>query len=418
MFRILLVLLFVLFVPTKTLAAKYALVIGNDNYKSVPRLAKARNDARTISEFLKDTGFNVVKLEDATYREMVKAIDAFSRKLGPDDQAVFFFAGHGVQLQNGNYLLPVDVDSENEAMVQMTSYNLDDITYLTGRHKSGFQLIIIDACRDNPFPTKTRSFGNTRGLVPVEPVKGQMVMYSASRGQQALDRLGPSDKNKNSVFTRNLVKELKIPGQSALDVIRNVQDDVEEMALSVKHEQRPSVYNESRGDFYFLGPPKFKKDEFSREDAYWEEAKDIGNLIALEGYVKSYPNGRYISLARAKISQIKSTSTLNSNKEKSELKSELKFWDKVKSDDTEKGYREYLKRYPTGFFASVAEDFLDLFDQQLMIETMEKYASDEEIVQIQNDRKVLELRKNRIDGESNARVKLANRLARIDVPTF
>ena len=210
MFRILLVLLFVLSVPTKTLAAKYALVIGNDNYKSVPRLAKARNDARTISEFLKDTGFNVVKLEDATYREMVKAIDAFSRKLGPDDQAVFFFAGHGVQLQNGNYLLPVDVDSENEAMVQMTSYNLDDITYLTGRHKSGFQLIIIDACRDNPFPTKTRSFGNTRGLVPVEPVKGQMVMYSASRGQQALDRLGPSDKNKNSVFTRNLVKELEI----------------------------------------------------------------------------------------------------------------------------------------------------------------------------------------------------------------
>lgn len=400
-------------------AERIALVIGNDDYSSVPALQKAVADSASMADVLTKAGFRVTSLKNATYREIVKSVDRFSRDIKPDDQAVFFFAGHGVQLRSGNYILPVDVDAENESMVERTSYSLDDITFLLGRHRSGFQLIIIDACRDNPFPTKTRSFGNTRGLIPVEPVKGQMVMYSASRGQQALDRLGPNDKNRNGVFTRKLVSKLLTPGLSALEVIRDVQDEVEELAATVDHLQRPAVYNESRGNFYFFGPPKNKGlKNLDPDRAFWDEAKVIGNIEAFDAYLKNFPNGKYVSLARAYASKLRTTLTPNNNSERKALKAEMKFWDQVKKKDSKKGYNEYIKRYPSGFFVSVADDYLKLLDNQIAIATIEKYASADDMIAIEKDKKLLALNKSRIDNEDKARIALAKKLSRLDLPTF
>lgn len=408
-----------MFVSSLANAERIALVIGNDEYDSVPPLRKAVEDSLSMAGVLEKAGFRVTSLKNATYREIVKSVDKFSREIKPDDQAVFFFAGHGVQLRSGNYILPVDVDSENESMVERTSYSLDDITFLLGRHRSGFQLIIIDACRDNPFPTKTRSFGNTRGLIPVEPVKGQMVMYSASRGQQALDRLGPNDNNRNGVFTRKLVTKLLTPGLSALQVIRDVQDEVEELAATVNHMQRPAVYNESRGDFYFFGPPKHKGlKNIDPDSTFWEEAKFIGNIEAFDAYLKNFPNGKYVSLARAYASKLRTTLTPNNNKERKALKAEMKFWDQIKRKDSKKGYNEYIERYPSGFFVSVADDYLQLLDSQIAIATIEKYANAEDMQIIERDKKLLALNKSRIDNEDNARIALAKRLSRLDVPTF
>jgi hypothetical protein len=408
-----------MFVSSLANAERIALVIGNDEYDSVPPLRKAVEDSLSMAGVLEKAGFRVTSLKNATYREIVKSVDKFSREIKPDDQAVFFFAGHGVQLRSGNYILPVDVDSENESMVERTSYSLDDITFLLGRHRSGFQLIIIDACRDNPFPTKTRSFGNTRGLIPVEPVKGQMVMYSASRGQQALDRLGPNDNNRNGVFTRKLVTKLLTPGLSALQVIRDVQDEVEELAATVNHMQRPAVYNESRGDFYFFGPPKHKGlKNIDPDSTFWEEAKFIGNIEAFDAYLKNFPNGKYVSLARAYASKLRTTLTPNNNKERKALKAEMKFWDQIKRKDSKQGYNEYIERYPSGFFVSVADDYLQLLDSQIAIATIEKYANAEDMQIIERDKKLLALNKSRIDNEDNARIALAKRLSRLDVPTF
>ena len=408
-----------MFVSSLANAERIALVIGNDEYDSVPPLRKAVEDSLSMAGVLEKAGFRVTSLKNATYREIVKSVDKFSREIKPDDQAVFFFAGHGVQLRSGNYILPVDVDSENESMVERTSYSLDDITFLLGRHRSGFQLIIIDACRDNPFPTKTRSFGNTRGLIHVEPVKGQMVMYSASRGQQALDRLGPNDNNRNGVFTRKLVTKLLTPGLSALQVIRDVQDEVEELAATVNHMQRPAVYNESRGNFYFFGPPKHKGlNNIDPDSTFWEEAKFIGNIEAFDAYLKNFPNGKYVSLARAYASKLRTTLTPNNNKERKALKAEMKFWDQIKRKDSKQGYNEYIERYPSGFFVSVADDYLQLLDSQIAIATIEKYANAEDMQMIERDKKLLALNKSRIDNEDNARIALAKRLSRLDVPTF
>jgi hypothetical protein len=148
-------------------------------------------------------------------------------------------------------LLPTDIEVNSESEVEKTAYDLLTLTEKLAEAKPAFSLVIVDACRDNPLKSKGRSIGNARGLSAIEAPRGQMIVYSASRGQQALDRLLEKDPNPNSVFTRELITRMKVPGLKIEDLMRDVQNSVEELAKSVRHEQRPAIYNESRGNFYF-----------------------------------------------------------------------------------------------------------------------------------------------------------------------
>jgi hypothetical protein len=299
---------------------RIALVIGNDNYTSVAKLQKAGNDASSMSLELKKAGFEVRLHKDLNYRNLIKAIDSFSTDIVGGDEVVVFYAGHGVQLKSGNYLLPTDLEPENETQVEKTSYSLNDLTDKLNDAKPSFTLVIIDACRNNPLKSKGRSIGNSRGLSPIEPSKGQIIVYSASRGQEALDRLSDSDPNPNSVFTREFIKKMNSPGLKIEDIVRDVQDSVEILAKKVNHDQRPSMYTELRGTFYFYSPmnstlnfapstpPKLTSEE--REENFWNDAKLIGNQQAFESYKNAYPNGRYFSLAEARISQLPSVNSL------------------------------------------------------------------------------------------------------------
>jgi hypothetical protein len=116
--------------------------------------------------------------------------------------------------------------------------------------KTKFALAVIDACRDNPFKTKGRALGG-RGLAPTSAATGQMVMFSAGSGQQALDRLSDKDPEKNGLFTRIFVKEMMKPGVSVDRVLRNVRTEVVRLAKSVGHEQTPALYDQAIGEFYF-----------------------------------------------------------------------------------------------------------------------------------------------------------------------
>jgi hypothetical protein len=116
--------------------------------------------------------------------------------------------------------------------------------------KARFTLAIIDACRDNPFKGKGRSIGG-RGLQPVNPATGQMVLYSAGTGQQALDRLNDNDRDPNGLFTRILLKEIDRPGLSADRMLRKVRDQVVHLAKAVGHDQVPALYDQTIGEFYF-----------------------------------------------------------------------------------------------------------------------------------------------------------------------
>lgn len=297
-------LLFILPVQAK----RVALVIGNDNYTVVSKLQKAGNDATAMARELKAAGFTVQLHRDLNYLGMVKAVESFTKGIAGGDEVVVFFAGHGVQIKNGSYLIPTDIEANSESQVEKTAYELLALTDKISEAKPAFSLILVDACRDNPLKSQGRTIGNARGLSAIEPPKGQIVVYSASRGQQALDRLGENDPNPNGVFTREFIARMKKPGIKIEDLMREVQDSVEALAKTISHEQRPAVYNEARGNFYFFSPTTVQampnNSEEQKDEKFWEDAKAVGNKEAFEAYIKSYPKGKFLDLAKAYISRL------------------------------------------------------------------------------------------------------------------
>jgi hypothetical protein len=232
------------------LANRKALVIGNDTYKTVAKLDNARQDARTIASNLKAVGYQVTLKLDLTEKEMKAALRIFSEQVQGGDEVMFFFAGHGVQLGAANYLLPTDIASDSEAQVRDEAIQLQRILDDMSDRKAKFTLAMIDACRDNPFKSAGRAIGG-RGLAPTTAATGQMVIFSAGTGQQALDKLNNADKNKNGLFTRVFVQEMQKPNQSIDRVVKNVRNQVAAMAKSVGHDQVPAIYDQVLGDFYF-----------------------------------------------------------------------------------------------------------------------------------------------------------------------
>ncbi|PUE12606.1 hypothetical protein B9Z33_03595 [Limnohabitans sp. T6-20] len=233
-----------------TYANRKALVIGNDLYTHVPKLNNAGADAEAMAKSLEAVGYKVFKHLNLNEKKFKQAVRDFKQNLTGGDEVLFFYAGHGVQLGNANYLLPTDVQGDQEDQVKDDAILLQKVLDDMEDKKTKFALAVIDACRDNPFKSKGRAIGG-RGLAPTTAATGQMIMFSAGAGQQALDRLGDNDKEKNGLFTRIFVKEMTKPGVSVDRVLRNVRNEVVRLARSVGHEQTPSLYDQAIGEFYF-----------------------------------------------------------------------------------------------------------------------------------------------------------------------
>jgi hypothetical protein len=227
-----------------------ALVIGNDSYKQISKLVNAREDAKAVAESLEQVGYMVTLKLDLTEKEMKSALRVFKSQINGGEEVVIFYAGHGVQLGSSNYLLPTDIAGENEEQIKDEAIQLQRILDDMTEKKAKLTLVMLDACRDNPFKVAGRNIGG-RGLAPTTAANGQMVIFSAGTGQQALDKLGPNDKDKNGVFTRVLIKEMKNTGVSVDKLIRNVRNQVVALAQSIGHEQVPAIYDQVVGDFYF-----------------------------------------------------------------------------------------------------------------------------------------------------------------------
>ena len=238
--------------PAAVYANRKALVIGNDSYKYVTQLSNAREDAKTMADNLKSVGYQVTLKLDVTEKELKASLRQFKNQVESGDEVAFFYAGHGVQLANSNYLVPIDVAGEAEDQLRDEAIALQRLLDDMSDKKVKFTLAMVDACRDNPFKTNGRALGgNGRGLASTTAATGQMIVFSAGTGQQALDKLGPSDKNKNGVFTRVFVKEMQKPGVSIDRVVRTVRTEVVNLAKSVGHEQVPAIYDQVVGEFYF-----------------------------------------------------------------------------------------------------------------------------------------------------------------------
>ncbi|GIL03071.1 MAG: hypothetical protein BroJett030_29700 [Alphaproteobacteria bacterium] len=238
-------------------ARRLALVIGNDNYVHVTKLKKAVNDAAAVGETLRALGFEVTSVTNTTRRQMNEALSQFVSGVAEGDTAMLFYAGHGVAIDNKNYLLPVDIpdtETADAGFVVAEAFALDDIIARLKARGPRLNLLILDACRNNPFSgAATRSLGADKGLARITAPQGTFVIYSADDGEAALDRLGNSDDNPNSVFTRELVPLMKQPGIDLVDLAREVRRRVNRLAATVRHNQTPSYYDAMLGDFFFAG---------------------------------------------------------------------------------------------------------------------------------------------------------------------
>jgi hypothetical protein len=251
--------------PAFAEANRLALVIGNDGYENLPVLGKARNDAAAIANLLQELGYDVALVQDANRRMLSKSLSDLATKIDAASEVVFYFAGHGVEISGRNYLIPVDAPAagpEDEAFLTAESFAVDQVLETIRERGARVTLLILDACRDNPFPkAATRSLGAERGLAPVVAPEGTFILFSAGAGQTALDGMGTGDSDPNSVFTRILLQRLGDPDLAIQDAARDIRRDVEALAGTINHKQRPAYYDELTDDYFIAaaGTPRGAK---------------------------------------------------------------------------------------------------------------------------------------------------------------
>ncbi|WP_158814482.1 caspase family protein [Methylocapsa sp. S129] len=232
-------------------ARSLALVIGNDSYANVTALKTAVGDARAVGDQLEKMGFIVRRSLNVDQRAMSRALAAFDAELQPGDRALFFFSGHGFEISGANYLLPIDVPSaqvNQVGIVRDAAFSVEGV--LDGVRKSGARLtvLVLDACRDNPFASPGRAAAGSGGLARIDAPEGVFVLMSAGAKQEALDRLSDSDDEKNSVFTRTFLRELAKPGQTLVQIAKATQVEVRDLAATIGYEQTPAYYDQVVGD--------------------------------------------------------------------------------------------------------------------------------------------------------------------------
>jgi hypothetical protein len=227
----LLTLLIALTLAAPALAGKVALVIGNGDYASAGRLANAGNDAADMADRLTDLGFEVFAGENLTRVQMLGLLDQFSDALSPDDLALFFYAGHGVQIGAENYIIPVDAVATDEVTLTEASVKLQTILR-TMELRADRRIVILDACRNNPFVEKlaARALGEVpKGLARVEAGVGSYIAFSTQPQNVALDGTG-----RNSPFTTALLDHIGDPDSDIHALMRRVRADVVAQTGSVQ----------------------------------------------------------------------------------------------------------------------------------------------------------------------------------------
>lgn len=294
--------------PSNAVAAetggRVALVIGNANYEATRALANPLVDARLIADSLKAVGFtSVTVVRNVRRDQMYKAVKDFSLLADKAEVALIYYAGHGMEVNGTNYLLPVDVRLARDRDAELEAIKLDTLLEMTQGARR-LRVIILDACRNNPFDaTMTRSAGSraaSRGLAPIEPAGDSLVVYAAKAGKTAAD--GSST---NSPFARALARRLIEPGNEVNLLFRKVRDDV---MTETSGEQEPFTYGSlSSREFYFRAPAS-RFGAVDLETEAWDLCKSGRSRAPCDGYLASHTNGKFAALARAKLADFSSSS--------------------------------------------------------------------------------------------------------------
>ena len=292
-------------------STKVALVIGNGAYRNVAALPNPPSDAEKIGNALERLGFAVTRLQDGTYNDMRSALLAFGRTARGAEMAAVFYAGHGIEAGGENWLIPVEAELKSDIDFDHEALSLRGVM-ATVESASKLGLVILDACRNNPFAAKmnagVRTRSVSRGLAQVEPRGNVLVAYAAKDGTVAADGEGG-----NSPFTAAILQHIETPGLEINFLFRNVRDDV---VRATKREQQPFVYGSLSREAIFLKEgllpvlamsPPTAAPTLSGEEIAWTILKNSTDPAALKRFIEQFPQGLYRLQAQAQLDAISST---------------------------------------------------------------------------------------------------------------
>ena len=292
--------------------ARTALVIGNGAYRE-GALKNPVNDAEAMAAVLRESGFEVTIKTNAKQREMEEAIGDFGKKLTRGGTGLFYYAGHGMQVGGNNYLVPVDAKIESESDVKFVTVDAGRVLGKMEDAGNGMNVVILDACRNNPFARSFRS--QSTGLAKMDAPHGSIIVYATSPGSVAADGDGS-----NGVYTKHLVATMRQPGLKIEDVLKRVRISV---SVETEKKQVPWESSSLTGDFYFSTTPSGGQittpapiqqqssppvaaalGTNDGELAYWKSVEESQEAAGYELYLKEYPAGKFAQLAKLKIKQL------------------------------------------------------------------------------------------------------------------
>ena len=275
---------------------RLALLIGNAAYKASP-LRNPVNDVRLMESVLKESGFTVIKAENASMREMRRLVREFGDKLKADGGVgLFYFAGHGVQVRGENFLISTDSDIRNEDEVADDGLNAGTVLEKMQTAGNRINLVILDACRNNPFASKSRSAPD--GLAGMRAPGGSLVAYATAPGSVASDGSG-----RNGLYTENLARAIRQPGLQVEEVFKQVRTAVRKQS---NNQQTPWENTALESEFFFRGQSLGgKPDPAALDLAFWDNVKNSHNAAEVQAYLTQFPGGTFAGLARARFEQLK-----------------------------------------------------------------------------------------------------------------
>ncbi len=286
---------------TLSVLPRVALVIGNTKYVEAP-LRNSGNDARAIGGELQKLGFKVDLLLDAGRAQMTGSIQAFGGELAKSKGVgLFYYAGHGAQLAWRNYLIPVDAAVEKLEDMRDKTVELNSLLQGLIKAANPMNVIILDACRDNPFGNKVLT--EQKGLSQFDAPPGSLLAYATSPGNTAADGEGA-----NGLYTEHLLRELGTPDAKIEDVFKRVR-----LAVRRRSEGRQIPWESTslEEDFYFMPPKQLKKlseaeleKQFEEELAAWEKLKDGKESAPIEDYLRRFPSGKFSELAQFRLNRL------------------------------------------------------------------------------------------------------------------
>ncbi len=287
---------------------RIALVIGNSNYFEATSLRNPIHDATDIAQILKARKFDVTLLTNTTRKSMVKAIQRFGKELKKGGVGLLYYAGHGMQIAGKNYMIPVDATPQEEHEVHLESVSIDRVLGYMENADNRLNIIILDACRDNPF---TRSFSRSsgiQGLAQMDAPTGTLIAYATAPGSIAADGT-----RRNGVYTEKLLTHIQTPGLKIEEVFKQVRADVSE---ETDEKQVPWESTSLTGDFYFTpidavhdefviaGNTGVSNEQMPEEEEIWYMVKDSKQIQDIKEFLEEFPNGHYSRRARFKLKQL------------------------------------------------------------------------------------------------------------------